>query len=341
MTGKVVCFGELLLRMSPPADGSWLGGSSLPVYVGGAEVNVATALGLWQVPASYVTVLPDNSITSQLLEYLHKKDICTKHVRLAGNRIGLYFLPGGADLKHSGVIYDRAYSSFAELKPGDIDWNVVLDGADWFHFSAISPAISPAIAAVCEEALSVARNRGVTVSVDLNYREKLWKYGLQPLDVMPALVKYCDVVMGNIWAAEKMLGIRVESIGERSSKEDYLRQAEITSKKILASFPQCTQVANTFRFSGQKDEINYYATLYKDNHLYYSSEYDAAGVIERAGSGDCFMAGLIYGNQQQLGSQQLLNFAAGAAFQKLFVPGDSTDRTVEEVLNFIAGYEHR
>jgi len=207
MTKKVLSFGELLLRICPDGGGGWLQENSLPFFVGGAEANVATALALWGTPSAYFTALPDNLLCRQLAAYLEEKGVDTSRMLFQGERLGLYFLPKGKDLKNASVIYDRAYSSFAALKAGTIDWDAVLADVGWLHFSAISPALSKQLAVVCMELLQAAAQKGVTISVDLNYRAKLWQYGVSPVEVMPGLVEYCDLVMGNLWAAEKMLGI--------------------------------------------------------------------------------------------------------------------------------------
>ena len=184
-----------------------LSNNQLPFYIGGAELNVAHALALWDLPVKYFTALPGNGLSAQLLNYLQTKGIDTSLITFGEGRIGQYFLTTGHDLKHNALIYDRAGSAFSNLKTGVIDWDKVLEGIGWFHFSAICPAISQNIADVCKEGLEAARRKGVTVSVDLNYRTKLWQYGKTPLQIMPDLVNYCDVVMGNIWAEEMMLGI--------------------------------------------------------------------------------------------------------------------------------------
>ena len=206
MMHKVCCFGELLLRMSPALNKEWIYASGMAAYIGGAELNVATALAKWNIPVKYFTALPDNYLSKEIMEYLEENNIDTSAIHISGDRIGAYYLPQGTDLKHAGVIYDRAHSSFFHLQPGMVNWDEVLDGCTWFHFSAISPAINENAATVCKEALEAASAKGLTISVDLNHRSKLWKYGKDPVEVMPALVEYCDVIMGNIWAAETLLG---------------------------------------------------------------------------------------------------------------------------------------
>jgi 2-dehydro-3-deoxygluconokinase len=327
---KTLCFGELLLRLSPSSGGDWLQTNAVPAFVGGAEANVATALALWDQPVAYCTALPDNFLSKQLAGYLQKKNIDTAAIHYSGNRVGLYYLHQGTDVKNSGVIFDRAGSSFAQLQKGMIDWDKVLEGIDWFHFSAIAASLTASAAAVCEEVLMAASAKGITISVDLNYRNKLWQYGKQPHEIMPGLVKYCDVVMGNIWAANVMLGIPLnESLIKQQGKKAYLQQASETSRTIQQQFPKVKTVANTFRFD--RDEgIQYYTTLFQ-GQLFVSAEYTASKVMDKVGSGDCFMAGLIYGLNNDHDPQQTLNFATAAAYNKLFIKGDTTDQSVSQV----------
>ena len=332
--GAILSFGELLLRICPDADGNWLNENSLPFYVGGAELNVATALALWGLPVKYFTVLPDNHLSAQLIGYLKQKNIDTSSIIYDGERMGLFYLTPGKDMKHNALIYDRANSAFAGLKPNTVDWEKVLDGVSWFHFSAICPAISESVADVCKEVLEVASKRNITISVDLNYRSKLWQYGKAPLEIMPDLVQYCNLVMGNIWAAETMLGIPVSpNIHLPADKSQYLRASQRTSEQIMTQFPDCKAVANTFRFDGE--DIKYYTTLFDGDKLYISAEYHSKTIVDKVGSGDCFMAGLIYGFYNDLPLQDTLEFAAAAAFTKLFIAGDTTSKSVEEIKKMI------
>jgi len=329
--GKILSFGELLLRITPDADGAWLTDNQLPVYVGGAELNVATALALWDLPSSYFTALPDNGLSAQITKHLTNKKIDTSPVFYGDGRLGLYFLTSGQDLKHDALIYDRAGSAFANLKPGLIDWDKVLQDVSWFHFSAICPAISQNVADVCLEVLQAASKKQITISLDLNYRSKLWKYGKNPVEVMPQLAKYCDLIMGNVWAAETMLGIPVEpNIHESGQKSIYLKESLNTSEHIMLQYPRCKAVANTFRFDASS-EINYYTTLFTGGDFYSSQEYQSDRVVDKVGSGDCFMAGIIYGFYNQTSPAETLEFATAAAFEQLFVKSDATDKTVDEI----------
>ncbi len=332
---KIVCFGELLLRLSPDINGEWIQSAAMPVYVGGAELNVATALANWQMPVKYITALPDNLLSQHLHVYLRQKGIDDSGIYQAGNRIGAYYMPQGSDLKHAAVIYDRAHSSFAQLQPGMIDWNNVLQNADWFHFSAITPALNETLALVCKEAVEAATKKGIMISVDLNYRAKLWQYGRKPYEIMPGLVAHCDVIMGNLWSAESLLNIAVDTdIHAKGTKENYLHHASQTAGEIRRQFRQCTIVAQTFRFD-EENGIRYYGAVDAGNTQHVSPEFCSKKTADKAGSGDCFMAGLIYGLRQPYSLQQTVDFAAAAAFGKLHETGDSTKQMIADIENIL------
>jgi 2-dehydro-3-deoxygluconokinase len=335
--GKILSYGELLLRICPDVEGRWLQENELPFFVGGAELNVATALALWNVPVAYFTAMPDNFMSKQLEDYLKTLKIDTSVIQYQGNRIGLYYLHKGKDLKNSGVIYDRAYSSFAEIQLQSINWDEVLKDVSWFHFSAICPALSQQAADLCEEVLHEASKRNIKISIDLNYRAKLWKYGKEPKEVIPALVTYCDVVMGNVWAAEKMLDIPVsENLVSEDRKESYIAQSLKTSTEIQKQYPKCKAVANTFRFDYLRG-VKYYTTLYTDT-LQVSTEYRVDQKVDQVGSGDCYMAGLIYGFYHEKADAEILEFATAAAFSKLFIESDATTVRAEEVSERVKEY---
>lgn len=332
MSKKVLCFGELLLRISPaPNDDEMAEKQPMILYMGGAEANVATALAGWNVPVKYCTALPDNFMSRHVIDYLEYKGIYTSSIVLTGNRIGVYYLERGADLKGS-MVYDRDRSSFSELKRGMIDWDRLLRDVEWFNFSAISPALNENVADVCLEAVEAASKKNITVSVDLNYRSRLWKYGKQPIDIMPGLVEHCDVVMGNIWSANTLLGTAIdEHIHDKKTKQAYLDHANATTLEIMQKFPKCKVVANTFRFDSDANNLLYYTSLNMEGKQFSSPEFTTSGVVDRSGSGDCFMAGLIYGLYNKHAPQELLNYATAAAFGKLQEQGDATDQDILKV----------
>jgi 2-dehydro-3-deoxygluconokinase len=334
---KIFCFGELLLRMSPELNRRWIADAHMPVYIGGAELNVATALSKWNVPVKYGTALPNNYFSKEIIDELELKKIDTSGIHFSGNRIGIYYLPQGADLKNAAVIYDRDYSSFSALKPGMLNWDELLEDCSWFHYSAISPALNETVAAVCKEGLDAATSKGLTISVDLNYRSKLWQYGKSPADVMPELVQYCNVVMGNIWAAETLLGLRLnikESKGQ--SKEILMREAENSMKKMRLSYQNVKTIAYTFRL-----EESYFSVLRNNADVKVSKEYPLIKIVDKAGSGDCFMGGLIYGLYNKHKPQEIIDFAAAAAVGKMWEKGDATRQTIADVHKIMANTSER
>lgn len=308
-------------------NGGFIKDASIPVYIGGAELNAATALSLWNESTRYVTALPQNYFAKEIVDFVSKKNIDTSYIKYCGERIGSYYLPQGKDLKNNAVIYDRNYSSFSTLKPGDLNWDEILQDVSWFHFSAISPALNDNVAAVCLEGATAARAKGITVSIDLNYRARLWQYGKQPVEVMPALVAACDVVMGNIWAANWLLGIEKtieESVGK--STKELANAAEASMQLVMKAYPSVQSMAYTFRL----DE-NYFACLHHNHSFAVSKEHDIRKVIDKVGSGDCFMGGLIYGLINNKSNDEVINFAAAAAILKLQQTGDATTSTIAEV----------
>jgi 2-dehydro-3-deoxygluconokinase len=328
---KVFCFGELLLRMSPEIKGGWMHRVMMPVYLGGAELNVASALAKWEIPVKYGTALPDHYLSREIIEALQVKNIDTSAIHLSGNRIGIYFMPRGSDLKSAEVIYDRAHSSFASLKPGTLNWDELLKDCSWFHWTAISPALNENIAAVCKEALEAARAKGLKISVDLNYRSKLWQYHKQPPEVMAALVKYCDVVMGNVWAAENLLNIPSsikESAGK--TKDELIAAAGASMKQIHIAYPGVQSIAYTFRL-----QQTYFALLQLGAQMVVSKEFSLGEVVDKAGSGDCFMGGLIYGLSNNHRLQDIVDFAAAAAVGKMKETGDATHQNIDAVMRTV------
>ncbi|WP_298732210.1 sugar kinase [uncultured Chitinophaga sp.] len=326
---KVISYGEILFRFSPVFDQH-----TSALYIGGAEANMAASLARWGTPVSYISKVPDNGLSRQVLQQLEKAGIVTDRMLWGGDRIGTYYLAQGSDLKHAEVVYDRKYSSFSEIQPGTTDWDALLEGADWFHWSAITPALSQQAATVCKEVLEAARRKGLTISTDLNYRSKLWQYA-KPFQVMPELVQYCDVIMGNIWAAHQMLDTALDTVAlEKQQKEIYLEQAIKVAHEITERYPRCKHVAFTFRFSDGPTHNLYYATYYHQGQQTVSRQYETNEVIDRVGSGDSFMAGLIHSLAEGFDAQRTISFAAAAAYSKLFIKGDfnQTDKADIEKL---------
>lgn len=316
-----------MLRLSPELGGKWIHDQKITTHIGGAELNVATALANWKVPVKYCTALPENYLSKEICEELERKRIDTSSIYFSGNRIGVYYLPKGAELKSAGVIYDRVNSSFGELRIGMINWNDLLKDCGWFHFSAISPALTENVALVCKEALEVASAKKMTISVDLNFRAKLWKYGKQPAEVMPGLVKYCNVIMGNLWAVESLLGIRSSlKESEGKPKEELVDATGKSMLQLHKQYPKAEAFAYTFRLDKE-----YFAVLQRGPKMAVSKTFEIKNVVDKAGSGDCFMGGLIYGLTNDHTADEIITFAASAAVGKLAEEGDSTKQTIEQV----------
>jgi 2-dehydro-3-deoxygluconokinase len=333
---KVLCFGEVLLRISPFIQES--NQDPFSIFVGGAEANVARALAGFAVDVQYCSALPNNFMALHIMQFLNNQGVGTEKMILRGDRIGLYYLDQGADLK-GAVIYDRSDSSFAKLQPGTIDWDSVFEGIEWFNFSAITPAISQNLADICLEAVKAANRKNIKVSVDLNYRSRLWKYTGSPIHVMKTLLPYCNLVMGNIWSANILLGIPIDDqIHAKGTKEAYLDQSIQVSKEIISQYPSCEMVANTFRFDKEENQILYYTSLYQGDHHFQTPDFNIGLINDRSGSGDCFMAGLIYGILQNDQPQNILNFATAAAVGKLQERGDGTRQNIEAVNRVLLNY---
>lgn len=325
---QILCFGELLLRLSPEAG--WPGKGSLSSYVGGAELNVAMALAGWEQPASLGTALPESPVSDLLKAYLNDANVATDKIIAKNGRIGTYYLTPGQDLKSAGVVYDRAFSSFSLLTPQDIDYDSYLNGVDHLHLTAISPAVSQAAADTCLKLVTQASERQIPVSLDLNYRAKLWQYGKTPIDIIPAIAEKASFIMGNIWAAGQMLGIAPEAGADQTmDPQDLAGFARISAEKVIAAYPACRQVGYTFRFNtpGTEQDVRYFGTLYQKGQLYVSPQKDYTGITDRAGSGDCFMAGLLYGACHRFTGQQTVDFATAAATGKFYEKGDHTRQT--------------
>jgi 2-dehydro-3-deoxygluconokinase len=299
----------------------------MPFYLGGAELNVATALAKWEMPVKFGTAMPSHFLTDTIISDLAKKNIDTSAIQFSGHRIGCFYLATGLDMKSAGVVYDRDNSSFASIQKGSIDWKEVLKDVHWFHFSAISVSLTENATDVCIEALIAATELGIPISVDLNYRAKLWQYGKTPIEVMSQLVKYCSVLMGNLWAVEDMLGISSSissSVG--SSNEELVKAAHKSMTTLKEQFPLLNTMAYTFRLTD-----SYFGLMYNKNNFYTSSTYQMNEVKNIVGTGDCFMAGLIYGIRHQNTPEEIINFAAAAAVGKLYELGDATEQSLEQI----------
>ena len=334
---RVVTFGEIMLRLSPPDKLRFSQARSFDVIYGGGESNVAVSLAYFGLDAQYVTRLPQNDIGDACENYLRQFGVGTAHIARGGERLGIYFLEHGAVHRGSKVVYDRAGSALADIQPGMIDWEAAFAGADWFHWTGITPAISAGAATVCLEAVKAAQAHGLTVSTDMNYRSKLWKWGKKPVEVMEELVSYCDVAIGNEEDAEKVFGIQAPDTDVTSGELD-AEKYRFVCQKLSERFPRLKTIAITLRGSLSASHNAWSAVLWHAGQLYFGPSYDITHIVDRVGGGDSFMAGLIYGLlTYEDDKQSALNFAVAASALKHTIFGDFNLVTVGEVEKIMKG----
>lgn len=334
---KVVTFGEIMLRLCTPGFQRLTQIHSFDASYGGGEANVAASLANYGEAVEFVTRLPKNDLGDACIATLRGLGVGTNHIERGGDRIGIYFLETGAAQRASKVIYDRANSSFATIKPGTIDWKTAFTEADWFHWTGITPAVSQGAAEVCREAIVTAREMGVTVSTDLNYRAKLWKWGKTAGEVMADLVGMCDVALGNEEDAEKVFGIKAPESDITAGKVD-ADHYRFVCGELSERFPSLTTISITLRGSLSASHNTWSGVLWKEGAFYSAATYDILPIIDRVGGGDSFMGGLIYGlRKYQNEPQKALDFAAAAACLKHSIPGDFNAVTVAEVETLMSG----
>ena len=339
MNKKVICFGEIMLRLATPGFLRFNQSKELNMSFGGGEANVAVSLSNYGIPASFVTRLPENDIARAAIMDLHKYGVDTSGIVYGGQRLGIYFLETGAVARASKVVYDRAHSSIADIKPSMVDWKTVFKDASWFHWTGITPALSQGAADVCLEAIKTANEMGVTVSCDLNYRKNLWKYGKTASDVMPALVAGCDIVLGNEEDAEKVFGIKPEGFDAAATHGEVdAAEFESVCKQMRQRFPRAKKVIITLRGSINANHNTWSGVLYDGEQLYQAPTYNITHIVDRVGGGDSFMGGLIYGLLTYPDdNQKALNFAVAASCLKHTIYGDYNQVTVSEVESLMKG----
>ena len=326
---KVVCFGEIMLRLKSPGVERFFQSPVLEATFGGGEANVAVSLANFGVDADYVTVLPDNVLGDECIKELRRFGVSTAKIRRGKGRMGIYFLEGGANQLPSKVVYDRENSAIALAKTGDIDWKEVFAGASWFHITGITPALSQSAADLSLESLKAAKASGCTVSCDLNYRKNLWKYGKTAAEVMGELVKYVDVIIANEEDCQKALGIDID-VHVESGKLD-TKKYELLTKTVLEKYPSLKMIAVTLRESRNADSNGWAGCLNDRQQFYLSQYYDITDIVDRVGGGDAFASGLIYGLNSYESRQDALEFAVAASCLKHSIPGDFNRVSVKDV----------
>ena len=328
-----------MLRLATPGFQRFIQSASLNATFGGGEANVAVSLANYGIDTEFVTRLPNNDIADWCISELRKYNVGTKEIIRGGERVGIYFLETGAVSRSSKVVYDRANSSIADIKPGMINWREVLKDADWFHWTGITPALSQGAADACLEAIKVANELGVTVSTDLNYRKNLWKYGKKASEVMPELVAGCDIILGNEEDAEKVFGIKPEGFNvEHTGGEVNAAEFQSVCVQLMNKFPRARKVIITLRGSINANHNTLGGVLYSNDTLHQSKRYDITHIVDRGGGGDSFMGGWIYGLLTYTDDdQKALDFAVAASCLKHTIYGDFNLVTVSEVENLMKG----
>ncbi len=330
MSKRVVTFGEIMLRLKSPGFERLFQSPTLEATFGGGEANVAVSLANYGLNAAFASVLPKNDIGEAAIAELRRFGVDTSLVARGGDRVGIYYLESGANQRASKVVYDRAHSSIAEAKTGTIDWKAALKGADWFHVTGITPAISQAAAEMTMESVKAAKQMGVTVSCDFNYRGKLWKWGKKAPEVMTELVKFVDVGIANEEDCQKSLGVTVEDVHVESGELDTAKY-EALSAKMMEVFPNLQVMAITLRESKSADHNDWSACLRDKDGFKLSRKYSITDIVDRVGGGDAFGSGLIYGLLTYKTRQEALEFAVAASCLKHSILGDFNRVSVSEV----------
>ena len=336
---KVVTFGEIMLRLSPQGFLRFSQANSFDVVYGGGESNVAVSLANYGVSVDFVTRLPKNDIGECAMMEMRKRGVGVDHIVYGGDRLGIYFLETGAVSRGSKVVYDRSHSAMSEIQPGMINWDKVFEGATWFHWTGITPAISQGAADACLEAVKAASAKGITISTDLNYRAKLWKYGGDREKIMTELTSYCDVILGNEEDAEKHFNIHPEGLDVTKHGHDVKAEAFLSvCEQMMKKFPRANKVITTLRGSISASHNTWAGVLYDGKKMYETRQYQITDIVDRVGGGDSFMGGLIYGLlQYPEDDQHALDFAVAASCLKHTIKGDANLVTVGEVEKLMGG----
>jgi len=340
MSKRIVTFGEVMLRLNAPGHERLLQTPAFEATFAGAEANAAVSLANYGADVAFVTAFPSNAIGDAAIAELRRFGVDTRSILRQGERVGVFFLEAGSNQRPSRIVYDRSHSAIATASPDDFAWAEIFEGAGWFHISGVTPAISASAAEVSLRAVREAKERGITVSCDYNYRMNLWRYGKKAPEVMRELVQYVDVGIAGSVDCQFALGIEVEGTdpegeiaGGKLNPDPYRRLAE----KVLATFPNLRMQIITLRESRSADSNGLSACLHNRKSFLLSKHYDITDIVDRVGSGDAFGGALIYGLLNGWEAQCALEFATAAGALKHTLPGDYHRVTVKEVESLMGG----
>lgn len=332
---KIVTFGEIMLRLKAPGHERFFQSPAFEATFGGGEANVAVSLANFGMDAAFVTALPDNAVGDSCVMELRRWNVQTDFISRNAGRMGIYYLECGAAQRPSCVVYDRDGSALASAAADAFDWMAVLENTAWFHITGITPAISSSTSDLSLQAVKKAREMGLTVSCDLNFRKNLWKYGEKASEVMPEIVRYCDIVIANEEDCQKALGISADIKVEKGELD--VKAYRLLSDKVLDDYPNLAAVAITLRESVSADINGWSACLNDRESFYLSRKYVINDIVDRVGGGDSFAAGLIYGWNTYDSRQEALEFAVAASCLKHSISGDFNRVSVGEVEKLMLG----
>ncbi|MDW3192787.1 MAG: sugar kinase [Cytophagales bacterium] len=326
MSKKVVTFGEVMMRLSPPGHAKFSQATTVDLAYGGGEANVAISLAYFGLEALHVTRFPDNLLGKSATQFLRHHWLDTSRIIYGDGRMGKYFLEKGAVHRSSEVVYERDQSAFSSIAPGMVDWDEILKEASWFHWTGISPAISQSAADTCQEAIAAANKLGIPVSGDIHSRKSLWQYGKSQQEVIPEMVEGCDVVIASTYDMNEILGI-----GEIDSP------FEESARQLTNDYPRVRKVVDKDRESVSASHNRIEGFMWSENSMYRSPSFDVTHIVDRVGTGDAYAAGLIYGLLSYEREQDAVNFAAAACALKHTVEGDANVVSAEDVQRIVIG----
>ncbi|MBD0403099.1 sugar kinase [Flammeovirga sp. EKP202] len=332
---KVVTFGELLYRFSPMGNLRFSQANQYEATVGGAEANIAISLAQYGSEVEYVSIVPDNALGQFAVREVKKWGAGVEGVQFGGDKMGMYFLEKGGSLRGGNVIYDRAGASITHVDADTFDWDKILEDADWFHWSGITPALSKGAAAANLAAVETAFKKGIPVSCDLNYRSKLWKYGVDPKHIMPKLLENTTICLANEEDVSKYLGIVPQESDYEEVEGFDKRCYKFISREVMKAFPNLDYVITTLRQTINASHNRWSGVSYDGENFVKGEVHEIPSIIDRVGGGDSFMAAYIHGKRKFVVDKEALDFALAASAYKLSIPGDYNIATEEEVFQIM------